>query len=643
MRRWSLEEAAQTLVLAQACDFPLNGQGYYRYHEPMRHLAHLDGISAIDCDPLHPFFSDISEISDVLILQQYDSDWASLIEARRAKRRITIVEVSDYYFDFQPWHASAKAWSDQFRRDALIRLVERADGVQTTTEPLADHLRRWNRQVRVFPNQLSEIPDLQKLPNRPLVIGWAGSGSHLADWRSMAPVVAKWVEKTDNAKLHVMCEEAARGMVHLPPEKYQFTPSGSLGEYLLFLRGLDVGLAPLLRGEFNRCRSDLKYLEYAASGVVGIYQKYPPFSNSVVPGVTGFLFDSVAEMLAHLDNLSTNHDLRLKVRDAAHEAVAAGRRLANHVSSRIDFYKSLLPNSRVRASVSAEWEKAALKDGRYWQIRPGRVERAIAALKKQPGHKGAVSELMRVSAQFPDHVQAQIHLAAHWLEAGSVEHADAAIRLALQRQPDNIRALAIAAAIREAQGDISGAIEVLVRAIDIDSGLVRVWSSLLTLLAQRPSAEAFRLAKKALELFPANRAIQVDAHRILLKDRPRSLVRLRQLLEIWSTTPTGEPRTHWIIPLGHLCESVLSEHRSDSDLIPFLELAHAVTPESFRITSCLARALDAAGRFSESAIMHIRISKMSEEADLWRAEFPSDDQVLQTHLIAADAEKRVSG
>lgn len=635
-----MADTSQTLLIGQACDFPLNGQGYYRYQEPSRQMARIEGISAIDCDPWHPLFPALAETADVLVLQQYNPEWVSLVHERRARGQVTVVEVSDYYFDFQPWHASARAWSDQFCRDELIRLVAAADGVQTTTEPLAEHLRKWNAQVRVFPNHLPEIPDLSVLPDRPLVIGWAGSGSHLSDWRVAAPFVANWVKKTPNVKLHVMCEQAASGMVQLPADRYQFTPSGSLGEYLLFLRGLDVGLAPLLPGEFNRCRSDLKYLEYSVSGVVGIYQQYQPFSSSVVHGTTGFLFSSVDEMIAQLDTVSRNRDLRLNVRKNAHAAVSEGRRLADHAHCRTDFYKELLSSGRMAARIPAEWEKGSLKDGRYWQWRPGRVERAIGALKNQQGNIGAMRELARLSAQYPDHVQARIHLAAHWLEIGNADQADATISPALQRQPRNSSVLIVAAATREALGDAAGAVSLLIRATLVDSGLVRVWSRLLSLLAQLPSDEANRLAYKALDLFPFNRAIQADAHRVLLAGPASSLDRIRQLLELWSTAPDEGLRTHWVLALGRLCETLLSHHASKPELIPCLEFAHAVAPESIRIASCLARALDASGRNNESARIHTHIASKAEEVELWRTEYPQDDLSLLASRIAADGEKR---
>src|SRR5262249_58233502 len=101
--------------------------------------------------------------------------------------------------------------------------------------------------------------------------------------------------------LAVMTDEVARSFVRLPPGRYHFRRPGSLAEYLSFLRGLDVGLAPLLPSDFNRARSDLKYLEYAAHGVAGVYADLEPFRGSVRDGETGLLFRTGPEMLRHLD------------------------------------------------------------------------------------------------------------------------------------------------------------------------------------------------------------------------------------------------------------------------------------------------------------------------------------------------------
>src|SRR5205085_9923767 len=123
------------------------------------------------------------------------------------------------------------------------------------------------------------------------------------------------------------------------------TPFGSLAEYLHFVRGLDIGLAPLLPTAYNRCRSDVKFLEYAAQGAAGIYADLEPYRAGVVPGETGLLYRDEADFVRCLDLLAGDAALRRRIRAQAHAHVAGRRRLDDHIEERLAFYRRLLPGS----------------------------------------------------------------------------------------------------------------------------------------------------------------------------------------------------------------------------------------------------------------------------------------------------------
>ena len=75
-------------------------------------------------------------------------------------------------------------------------------------------------------------------------------------------------------------------------------------DYLHFLQSLDIGLAVDTCTEYNRrCRSDAKFLEYAAAGVAGIYADLQPYRDSVVHGETGLLYRTSADLWGCLDRL----------------------------------------------------------------------------------------------------------------------------------------------------------------------------------------------------------------------------------------------------------------------------------------------------------------------------------------------------
>jgi glycosyltransferase involved in cell wall biosynthesis len=76
----------------------------------------------------------------------------------------------------------------------------------------------------------------------------------------------------------------------------------------------DIALAPLIDTPFNRCKSDIKFLDYSAIGVPGIYSRVPAYLSSVQHLETGWLVDNqVQTWTAALEECLNNKELRLQV------------------------------------------------------------------------------------------------------------------------------------------------------------------------------------------------------------------------------------------------------------------------------------------------------------------------------------------
>ena len=83
-------------------------------------------------------------------------------------------------------------------------------------------------------------------------------------------------------------------------------------------RGWDLALAPLMDSLFENCKTNLKYREYAAFGVPGIYSNVPLYSSCVVHEKTGLLADnSVADWMVALERAIADATLRTNIAEAA--------------------------------------------------------------------------------------------------------------------------------------------------------------------------------------------------------------------------------------------------------------------------------------------------------------------------------------
>jgi glycosyltransferase involved in cell wall biosynthesis len=98
--------------------------------------------------------------------------------------------------------------------------------------------------------------------------------------------------------------------------------------FVRWLRGLrdqfDVAVAPLRDDEFNRCKSDLKYLEYAALGLPAVFSDCEPYA-SVEDGRTGLKAAGDEAWVAALTRLRDEPALADELADSAFAYVVEQR------------------------------------------------------------------------------------------------------------------------------------------------------------------------------------------------------------------------------------------------------------------------------------------------------------------------------
>jgi tetratricopeptide (TPR) repeat protein len=432
------------MLIVQVCDFGHDGDARYRVHDPSRALGALPGVTTVDCHFLSRFLPDLAERADVLVLQfVMDWDLTGLCLRRRAAGKVTIFEANDYFFDLQPWNPIAAPWQDRNVQELYLQLLALADGVQTSTAELA---RRWNRlgarSVAVFPNQLTSIPNLPPPPrNRALTIGWAGSPGHLADLYHITPLLQSWLGAHPDVHLGIMTTQTAKPFFDLPSDRYHFETFGSLDAYLHFLQRIDIGLAPLLPTDYNRCRSDVKFLEYASQGVAAIYADLEPYRGIVQSEQTGLLYRTGHELIAHLDRLYGDPALRHTLRTQGHGYVQRNRLLTNHISQRVEWYRSLLPQTSSISTLPAEIAVHGVRDAGYVRLPPQEPERAVRDALNLSAPAQASAAFTQVLEQNPRYFAALQHQGRLLNDLRQHRAALELLERAREIQPENARTL----------------------------------------------------------------------------------------------------------------------------------------------------------------------------------------------------------
>jgi tetratricopeptide (TPR) repeat protein len=622
------------LLLVQVCEFLDTGDGHYRFHEPSRQLSRLPGVVAVDCALGHHLLPELLEAADVLLLQDFHWDLFPVIERRRAAGRLTVQEANDDYTDVQPWNTRAALWQNRATQDELRQALAAADLVQTSTPVLAERWRRWARRVVVFPNQLTQVPPLPEPPSRPLTVGWAGSVGHYADWYETAPRLERWFEAHPGVRLEVMTGEEARDFIRLPPERYRFTPGGSLADYFAFLARLDIGLAPLLPTPFNRGRSDVKYLEYAAHGVAGIYADLEPYRDSIRHGETGLLFKTGDELLGCLDRFVSDAALRMHIRAQAHDFVRRHRLLSDHVGERLEVYRASLPQPARGAVLGEHVLAAAVCDGRYLQLRPGQAEEALAGALREPP-TAAIHGLRRLQEQWPRWVEPRQQLGRLFNDQREFPAAQVVLEGALALDVTNATTLAELARAHAGLGDADAARRELERAIAANPYHLVAWQWLLRLLTRQRGPEAAAWAERARRLYPANILLALQGVRVYADGD--CIAALHRLVQAVAPTLKPDERPAAATAFAATMVELGGGRLGTMSAAALLERLVAEFPESARLAGLLGQALLQAGRCAD-ALRPLALALQLQRAKLTEHEAAGGRSILQEqiaeHIVA---------
>jgi tetratricopeptide (TPR) repeat protein len=621
------------LLVVQLCDFLDDGDRYYRYHLPSRQLSQLPGVTVLDCHYLHRHLRAAAEAADVLVVQ-FIHDWEllALIERRRAAGKVTVFEANDYFFDVQPWNPVSERWRDRAVQEGFRRFLRSADAVQTSSRELARRWREFADTVFVFENHLAAVPPLAEPPARPLTIGWGGSPGHFADWFQVAPLLQRWLDAHPDVHLAVMTNEFARPFLSLPAERYHFTPFGSISDYLRFLGTLDIGLAPLLPSDYNRGRSDVKFLEYAASGVAGIYADLEPYRDSVRHGETGLLYRTGDELIACLDRLASDAALRRRIRTQAHAYVAGQRLAEQHIGERLAAYRGLLRKPAGGGSLPAEVLAAAEREGKYLRLRPQAPEEALAAVAQGPGTAAAVESLARVVERHPGCLAALQQMGTYLNDIRDHPRALAVLEQARRVDQRSARTLCELGRTHFLLDDRGRARTLLDEGLAANPYYLPGWQYLLRLLLLQPSADGPALAARAQELFPACYGLHLAG--VALHSPAAAAPLLLQLLNVHAPTFTPEETAEATAAFGDAILRVARAAPQEAGLLPLLQRACQVFPGSPRLADELGRLLHDLAREDESLAEYARARQLRRAASFGQGDAPPDEGTLLLWQLA---------
>lgn len=242
-------------------------------------------------------------------------------------------------------------WEEDYQKTAWINF-RAVHAIQTSTPYLADFLSQFNPHVTVFANQLRRLPPPRdfddEFKKKKTTTIFFGALNRDQDFMELVPVLNRFA-KQYGKKLEFKILSRRNLFEALESDNKTFVGDMnkyegqfiSYDDYEAAIRSSDIALLPLKDNEFNRSKSDLKFIECAGNGAVALASPIV-YANTIQEGKTGFIYRDEREFSNKLNLLIKNRNLRRMVAEKAYEYVRAERLMSQHYQERLEWYRDLL-------------------------------------------------------------------------------------------------------------------------------------------------------------------------------------------------------------------------------------------------------------------------------------------------------------
>lgn len=231
------------------------------------------------------------------------------------------------------------------RINGYRELLKKADVVTTTTHELAEYVKQYNENVAIVPNYINpdNFPVLDFAPTNQINILWSGGSSHFADLWEIKPALQQIMNEYHNVHFYMLGVPFKSVVKDLPKDRVHVhgwvKPDGH--GFRLACMQPHIGLCPIIDSNFNRLKSSIKYYELSALGVATVARNIPPYSNDIVDGQTGYLYNDNSQLKTCIDQLILDPINRITMSQNAYKDVLKRRNIKTGISDWISLMKGI--------------------------------------------------------------------------------------------------------------------------------------------------------------------------------------------------------------------------------------------------------------------------------------------------------------
>lgn len=299
------------------------GCAYYRAVLPAKNLGYelSFGTPIHETEDAFNILDRRLDECDNIILQRVDGAFfdAWVPEARRRGQNV-VYEIDDNIWCI-PDGNIAKGYYTRERLDRMTSIMKKCNSCIVSTRRLQQFIKNcgYNKNVVVVPNMVAECFELRPSKERyELRLGWWGSATHRDDYSRMLMSLYVMMSYT-----HAITFIGYKPFNRVPADFIDWVEPENLLK-TIYDSGIDVTMIPVRPNIFNRCKSDIKFLEASACGIATIARELDCY-NTVKHGKTGLQVSSDHNWDFMLNRMLNDKHMRDEIREEANKWVRENR------------------------------------------------------------------------------------------------------------------------------------------------------------------------------------------------------------------------------------------------------------------------------------------------------------------------------
>ena len=333
----------------------MNACPFIRIHTPFSKLAESGNyhffIYGREIMPLLDIDNIIDEhIFDVIVIQRVNPYSTNILKKAKKHNIKIIYETDDDLLDIRPENPSYKYILEHY--DDIKKLVNNVDYITVSTDELKNRFNKLNiNNIEIiknyYVNTFLQLKPFKFRGNNQIKIGYFGTLTHQNDLELMRKVILRLKDIFSKKNIEIIFETAGVSLINsdwfrdveLP---YYPMSMNTFYDWLSNNSDWDIGVVPLANLDFNKCKSELKYIEFAALGIPVVASGIGAYKDCIQNGVNGYLSTNEDEWVDKLSVLIEDPILRNGMVNNARDDILKNYSLKSRVNQWNNLFKRLI-------------------------------------------------------------------------------------------------------------------------------------------------------------------------------------------------------------------------------------------------------------------------------------------------------------